>query len=63
MNLANEPEGWSQLQALAQKASDSQSLALIIDEMNRLLDKYKMDDEAFGNRSIGLVVQDQNILD
>jgi uncharacterized coiled-coil protein SlyX len=41
VNLRNEPEGWHRLKAAAQRATDAQSLALIIDEMNRILDQHQ----------------------
>jgi|HubBroStandDraft_4_1064222.scaffolds.fasta_scaffold38087_3 hypothetical protein len=41
MSFADEPKGWSRLHAMAQNAPDSRSLALIIDEMNRLLDGHQ----------------------
>jgi hypothetical protein len=41
MSFADEPKGWSGLQTMAQNAVDSHSLALIIDEMNRLLDRHQ----------------------
>ena len=39
--LRDEPKGWKQLQARAQKERDPQKLALIIDELNRLLDEHE----------------------
>ncbi len=33
----DEPEGWRQLQELAQRETDPRKLAAIIDEMNKLL--------------------------
>lgn len=41
MNLREEPEGWHRLKEAAQRATDAHTLALIIDEMNRLLDKHQ----------------------
>jgi hypothetical protein len=41
MNLPDEPKGWRSLQAMAQEARDSHSLALIINEMNRLLSQHE----------------------
>jgi hypothetical protein len=37
----DEPRGWRRLQAMAQRATDPQSLAAIIDEMNRILDQHE----------------------
>jgi hypothetical protein len=41
MNLPDEPEGWHRLQELAQNAPDTHSLARIIAEMNRILDRHE----------------------
>jgi hypothetical protein len=40
MDVANEPEGWRRLQEMAQRESDPQVLASLIDEMNALLDQH-----------------------
>ena len=37
----DEPRGWKRLQAMAQRATDPESLAAIINEMNRILDQHK----------------------
>jgi hypothetical protein len=37
----DEPKGWRQLQAMAQRATDPRSLAAIINEMNRILDQHE----------------------
>ncbi len=39
--LRDEPKGWRRLQRKAQRESDPQKLALIIDDMNRLLDEHE----------------------
>jgi hypothetical protein len=39
--LPDEPEGWRQLQELAQRERDPKKLAAIIDRMNALLDEYE----------------------
>jgi hypothetical protein len=39
--LLDEPKGWRKLQAMAQRESDPQKLASIIDQMNRLLDHHE----------------------
>ena len=46
-NLYDEPEGWHRLKGAAQEAPDARSLALIINEMNRMLDHHqrKAEDE------------------
>ena len=41
MGLLDEPKGWRTLQAMAQRESDPQKLACIIDQMNRLLDWHE----------------------
>ncbi len=38
MQLPDEPKGWRALQLMAQRETDPQKLASIIDKMNRLLD-------------------------
>ncbi len=61
MSPRHEPEGWHRLQAMAQSATDAQSLALIIDEMNRILDRHQemVDtiDYKMGKPEIGLQTQ------
>jgi hypothetical protein len=42
----DEPQGWRQLHATAQKERDPQRLALLIDELNSLLERHeKMQEE------------------
>jgi hypothetical protein len=40
VRLLDEPQGWRSLQHLAQRETDPQKLTLIIEEMNRLLDRH-----------------------
>jgi hypothetical protein len=40
MDLTNEPEGWRRLQEMAQRESDPEVLASLIDKMNSLLDHH-----------------------
>ena len=66
MNLPDEPTGWSRLQAMAQQAPDADTLARIIDEMNRLLDKHEQmaeEPDIYFNRNIELQVQEDCILE
>jgi hypothetical protein len=42
MKLSDEPQGWDQLQKMAQREKDPQVLAFIIEKMNRLLDHHEM---------------------
>jgi hypothetical protein len=37
----DEPEGWSQLQAMAQRERNPKRLIEIIDQMNRVLDEHE----------------------
>jgi hypothetical protein len=39
--LRDEPKGWKRLQRKAQRERDPQKLALIIDQLNRLLDEHE----------------------
>ena len=39
--LCDEPRGWKRLQRKAQRESDPEKLALIIDQLNRLLDEHE----------------------
>lgn len=39
--LPGEPQGWSYLQAMAQRERDPNRLMKIIDRMNRLLDEHE----------------------
>ena len=39
--LRDEQKGWKELQAKAQKERDPQKLALILDQLNRLLDEHE----------------------
>jgi hypothetical protein len=39
--LRDEPKGWKRLQGEAQRERDPQKLALIIDQLNRLLDQHE----------------------
>lgn len=40
MDLMHEPDGWRRLQEMAQRESDPQVLASLIDKMNALLDQH-----------------------
>jgi hypothetical protein len=44
----DEPHGWRQLHAMAQQEKDPQRLALIIDQMNSLLEQHQ---EIFENEN------------
>jgi|HubBroStandDraft_6_1064221.scaffolds.fasta_scaffold103525_1 hypothetical protein len=66
MKLPDEPEGWHRLRALAKRAPDTHSLALIIEQLNRLLDEHERKtetdphhtlDERMGTPAIALEVQ------
>jgi hypothetical protein len=46
MALPDEPGGWRILQAMAERESDPQRLAEIIEEMNRLLDAHERTNES-----------------
>ena len=46
MKLFHEPEGWQRLRAMAERAPDAHSLALIIDKMNCLLDEHQRTTES-----------------
>ena len=66
MNLPDEPTGWRRLQAMAQQAPDADTLARIIDEMNRLLDQHEQmaeEPDIYFNRNIELHVQEDSILE
>jgi hypothetical protein len=41
MRRLDEPDGWRLLKSMAERASDSHTLAVIIDAMNRLLDEHQ----------------------
>jgi hypothetical protein len=41
MKLSDEPQGWGQLQKMAQREKDPTVLAAIIEKMNRLLDQHE----------------------
>jgi len=41
MKLPDEPEGWHRLRAMAKRAPDTHTLALIIEQLNRLLDEHE----------------------
>ena len=41
MKLPDEPEGWHRLRAMAKCAPDTHTLALIIEQLNRLLDEHE----------------------
>lgn len=41
MKLPDEPKGWQHLRALAKRAPDTNSLALILEQLNRLLDEHE----------------------
>jgi hypothetical protein len=41
MEFMDEPEGWRELQEMAQREEDPKVLASIIDKMNRLLDRHE----------------------
>ena len=56
--LRDEPKGWKRLQRKAQRERDPQKLALIIDQLNRLLDEHerlaaKRDARELGNAAGG----------
>lgn len=65
MKLPDEPRGWSRLQALAQQAPDAQTLAQVIDEMNRLLDKHEQlggMSDSYGNQGMELQLEPKTFL-
>jgi hypothetical protein len=39
--LRDEPKGWKRLQRKAQRERDPEKLALILDQLNRLLDEHE----------------------
>jgi hypothetical protein len=41
MKLSDEPQGWGQLQRMAQREKDPRVLAFIIEKMNLLLDHHE----------------------
>jgi hypothetical protein len=66
MKLPDEPEGWHRLRAMAKRAPDTNTLALIIEQLNRLLDEHERKrqtdphhflDERMGTPGIALEVQ------
>jgi hypothetical protein len=67
MKLPDEPKGWRRLRAMAQRAPDTHSLALIIEQLNRLLDEHekKMKNQSYvrnsqlGTPALSLEVQPQ----
>jgi hypothetical protein len=67
MKLPDEPKGWHRLRAMAKHAPDTDSLALIIEQLNRLLDEHERKrqtphhflDERMGTPGIALEVQRQ----
>jgi len=68
MKLPDEPEGWHRLRAMAKRAPDTHTLALIIEQLNRLLDEHERKrqtdphhflDERTGSPAIALEVQRQ----